>query len=179
MAQPATTDSPLVVISYHPYDRHWVDRVRYHLELGAVKPRVSLYDMPERPPARNLIGTSLDLIKAKVVVLVISPAYVGSPMSEEHLNGLSIRGVHLLGLVVEQPDLADLSKLPSQVLRVNAVPLAETSAERQNSIFTGLVELIDSFLKQEPTSAPPETKENQRQPARPRAIIAGISVYSR
>ena len=165
MAQPATADSPLVVISYHLEDKQWVDRVLAHLRRAAAKPNVSLHHLPENRPLRKAIRTQLDLVKAKVVVLVVSPNYMGSPASEDELNYLSGLPKHVRGfvLVTQHTGSAEFSKLPSDFLTVNAVPLTEASIERQDEILSGLVKLVDSFLTED-SASPPPPEDNERQP---------------
>ena len=117
MAQPATTDSPQIVISYHSGDEKWRDRLVTHLDLALEKFGVYHDRVPHgqklfRPSAEVLFA----LQQAKVWLLLISPNYtksswILSAQGYSLVSDLANKGMFIVPVMLEELPTEDFRTL--------------------------------------------------------------------
>jgi len=153
MAQPASTDSPQIVISYHVDDEKWRDRLVTYLDLAVDKFGV----LDDRTTSRTQTSAFAEdfliaVKKAKVLVLLISPKYMASNffMSGDGFNLLAellISDVFVSSVIVEELEHEDSYLLRAMPPPFNMTPLAEASNEKQNSTLAQLAREIVNVLE--------------------------------
>jgi KAP family P-loop domain/TIR domain len=149
MAQPATTDSLRLAISYHVEDAEWKNRLVFHLRKQNPAYQIlehQLTDSSSGPDAETRVAIQ----GAKVLVLVVSQAYMRSTWIKDEQGAALFkygRGPTILALLARSTDEKELSRLPAHYVPLNATPLEAVSAARQEGTLVRAANAITQLLQ--------------------------------
>ena len=155
MPQPATADSPRVVISYHVSDEAWANKLMSQLASrsgGKYRIWTDRVENKTLPPLGNL--PRIALLTAKVLVILISPEYLACTWvgtAEGHNFLMARNKQELLGVLVKNAPREQLSLLPPHYIGMNATPLAEATADDEEIILSKTVNLVSVFIEDDST----------------------------
>jgi hypothetical protein len=178
MTQPASIDSPLIAISYHPEDEEWRDRLVSHLAKAADKYGIWNDRLVEHSDVQMDEETRGALELTKVLVLLISPAYMESTwvISEEGfqtLRNLSGKGLRIYSITLQRTSFQQFPTWRAlNVMQVNVTPFAEKNVNAQNSRFLEVANDIYWFLENEYGTRPGSGEA-------PLPTIADLSTFAR
>lgn len=159
MAQPAT-NSPLIVISYHSEDEHWSERLISQLGPAAEEYGVWFDRVDNQRSGRVDEGTATALKTAKVLVILISPSYLGLTWVGSYVTPhFPSEGSSTFGLLVQQTSREQLYVLPSSYIPLNTTPLSGANPSLASAILAKLVTLIGVLIEGESISSASENKD--------------------
>lgn len=176
MAQPATADHPLIVVSYHASDEYWADSLV--AQLSQAKSKYGLWvdridDQRERVDPMTLVA----LATAAVLVILVSPRYLKSSWlaRKEGQRSSDATSPYIVGLLVHDLTREQHLALPSNCRLINSTPLWNAPVETLNVILAQAVTQVTLLLEDneaDPPAARPE--DNYR-----RLTIDNLSPFAR
>lgn len=179
MAQPATTGSPLIFISYHADDQGFTNRLVSKLDHAAHRYGIWLDEVAGDARVQIAERTRTAVQQAAVTVLFISRRYLAATwaVSEEGsalLRNLPTDRQPLRFLMVDVKTAEELSGFAGvSYRRVNDVVLVEETVERQDDVLEGVKSMVERLLR------PFEGRATAAQDNEPRFTLADLSKFDR
>src|ERR1700754_1331073 len=161
MAQPATEDLPLIMISYHSSDEYWAERLFSRMVSTSERKYGVCLELVYDDGGRRFEGVPIvPSNMVKVAVILISPEYVKATRVTS--EGPSITVQDVFWLLVQDTPKEQLRQLPSHYIGMNATPLAEATTENSNAILAKVANAAGAFAEHGAESQVPQPEDNHQ-----------------